>query len=141
MILVIKKLLIFTNFISGAQVQCEQDSDCSITDCEFCLSTKTCVKFNHRYCRDNSFCGLGDGNCDVFFLNQCKQGFECGPRSFLDFHPYFRNLTHCDNRIHQRGACVPDNKSNIIISNRNEALYPTLLDFILMKTVTFCSSF
>ena len=97
------------------EVQCEKDSDCNVTACEYCKSTKLCVKYKSEYCNKNS-CGIGDGDCDKY-ENTCEPGYECGEDNFLDFHP---NLTHCGRQMNRTEACILLKGSKTKIANQHE---------------------
>jgi len=64
--------------------KCNEDSECDITNCNFCSSNRECVEYDHHFC-DNNECGIGDGDCD--YDSDCKEDLECGSSNFHDIHP------------------------------------------------------
>ena len=52
------------------------------------MSDGVCRKYDDDWCEDHA-CGNGDGDCDG---GECPNGFKCGSRNFLDYHPA---LSHC----------------------------------------------
>ena len=71
--------------IQAAGKTSDADSDCDISNCEYCLSGGHCSECNREFC-DSSPCGLGDGDCDP---GTCLTGLVCRNSNFLDFHPLF----------------------------------------------------
>jgi len=75
--------------VSKVQLKrCTEDSDCDVSNCEYCLSKGICTIYASEYC-DKNTCGLGDGDCDKD--SHCPLNSVCGYNNFLTNHPLLSN--------------------------------------------------
>ena len=85
----IQQIYIGLSVMAASAKNCKEDSDCDTANCEYCLSSGTCTKFELDYCRKYK-CGPGDGDCD---RDDCPDDLICETRKaeFLTYHPMLKN--------------------------------------------------
>ena len=87
---------------------CNEDSDCDIEKCFYCLSTGICGLLEIDFCEIYT-CGSGDGDCDS---GECPSGTFCGTNNFLDYHPLLKNCP-----VSKSDVCVTDVPTTTCISD------------------------
>ena len=88
---------------------CESDSNCDTENCEYCLSSGKCAKYNDDYCKWNE-CGHGDGDCDHLSdgSDECSSDTSCVNNNFLFLHPLLKNCKGADTALadEKADACI-----------------------------------
>ena len=103
---------------------CNQDSECDIKACFYCLSNGKCGKYHDDYCNNNN-CGIGDGDCDE---GTCSSGTICGYNNFRSFHPLLATCAPSASEV-----CITIGKSKPKFESDHELLIISNSIIIFLK--------